>query len=114
MALDSVLSMEIETTKEIPSDRKYAYERRGNVTVETYSKEFCALYHQKMNGMVERRMRKSIHSVGSLWYTAWIKAGKPDLSILIDQSISSKLEEEIKKNNEARKSNKIKGRQHDD
>jgi hypothetical protein len=79
MALDSVFYMEIETTDEIPSDRKYSYERRGNVTVKVYSKEFCDLYHQKMNGMVERRMKKAIISIGSIWYTAWVDAGQPDL-----------------------------------
>jgi len=78
-ALDSVFYMEIETTKEIPSDRKYSYERRGNVTAKVYSKEFCDLYHQKMNGMVERRMKKSIIAIGSIWYTAWVDAGQPDL-----------------------------------
>ena len=82
LALDSVLSMEIETTNEIPSDRKYSYERRGNTTVKVYSKEFCDLYHKKMNGMVERRMKQSIISVGSIWYTAWVDAGQPNLSEL--------------------------------
>ena len=82
LALDSVLSMEIETTNEIPSDRKYSYERRGNTTVKVYSKEFCDLYHKKMNGMVERRMKKSVISVGSIWYTAWVDAGQPNLSEL--------------------------------
>tara|TARA_B110000459_G_scaffold84383_1_gene94635 strand:+ start:131 stop:631 length:501 start_codon:yes stop_codon:yes gene_type:complete len=44
-ALDSVFSMEIQSTKEIPSDRKYSYDRRGNVTTQVDSKEFCDLYH---------------------------------------------------------------------
>ena len=114
IALDSVLNFERNLTDQFGSDKKYSYENRGAVTMKVYSEEFTRAYNASLHGMVERRMRKSIHSVGSLWYTAWIKAGKPDLSILIDQSISSKLEEEIKKNNEARKSNKIKGRQHDD
>ena len=114
IALDSVLNFERNLTDQFGSDKKYSYENRGAVTMKVYSEEFTRAYNACLHGMVERRMRKSIHSVGSLWYTAWIKAGKPDLSILIDQSISSKLEEEIKKNNEARKSNKIKGRQHDD
>ena len=95
MALDSVLTMEIETTKEIPSDRKYAYERRGNVTVETYSKEFCALYHQKMNGMVERRMKKAIVAIGSIWYTAWVDAGQPDLRELQNTQPSPELVQEL-------------------
>ena len=82
LALDSVLRLEKVISKSIPGDRKYAYERRGNVTVQTYSKEFCSLYHESMNGMVERRMRQAIISVGSIWYTAWVDAGQPDLRYL--------------------------------
>lgn len=95
MALDSVLSMEIETTKEIPADRKYSYERRGNVTVKAYSKEFCELYHQKMNGMVERRMKKAIIAIGSIWYTAWVDAGQPDLRALQNIQPSAELVQEL-------------------
>ena len=32
-----------------------------------------------MNGMVERRLRKAILAVGSIWFTAWVDAGQPDL-----------------------------------
>ena len=81
-ALDSVFKMEIESTKEIPGNLKYSYERRGNVTTKVYSKEFCDLYHSKMNGMVERRMKRAIISIGSIWYTAWVDAGQPDLRAL--------------------------------
>jgi hypothetical protein len=82
LALDSVLRIEKELTKEFPSDKKYSYEQRGNVTISTYSKEFCDAYHNRMNGMVERRLRTAILAVGSIWYTAWVDAGQPDLSKL--------------------------------
>ena len=29
--------------------------------------------------MVERRMQKAILTVGSIWYSAWLDAGQPDL-----------------------------------
>ena len=29
--------------------------------------------------MVENRLRASIILLGSLWYTAWVNAGQPDL-----------------------------------
>ena len=32
-----------------------------------------------LSGMVERRMRKSIISIGNLWYSAWVDAGQPIL-----------------------------------
>ena len=95
-ALDSVLRIEKELTKEFPSDKKYTYEQRGNVTISTYSKEFCDVYHKRMNGMVERRLRTAIISVGSIWYTAWVDAGQPDLSKLQAKQPTAELLQEFK------------------
>jgi len=38
--------------------------------------------------MVERRMRQAIFSVASLWLTAWVNAGQPDLSEMAGTSFS--------------------------
>lgn len=46
-----------------------------------------------LSGMVERRMRASVLMIGSIWYSAWVDAGQPDLKSLIDYKPS---EEEIK------------------
>ena len=96
MALDSVLGMEKELTKEFPSDQKYSFEQRGNVTIPVYSQEFSQEYHKRMNGMVERRMRAAILAVGSIWYTAWVDAGQPDLGLLQNVPPSAELLEEMK------------------
>jgi hypothetical protein len=95
LALDSVLRMEKELTKTFPSDRKYAYEQRGNTTVQVYSKEFCTNYHERMNGMVERRLRAAVLAVGSIWYTAWVDAGQPDLRSLQNSPPSPELLKEF-------------------
>ena len=95
LALDSVLKMERELTAEFPSDRKYAFEQRGNTTIQTYSKEFCHAYHNNMNGMVERRLRSAIIAVGSIWYTAWVDAGQPDLRSLQNKPPSPELLKEF-------------------
>jgi hypothetical protein len=87
--------MEKELSKTFPSDRKYAYEQRGNTTIFTYSREFCEAYHQLLNGMVERRLKASILAVGSIWYTAWIDAGQPDLRDLQQQKPSAELLKEF-------------------
>ena len=43
--------------------------------------------------MIERRMRQSISSIASFWFTAWVNAGQPDLKGLTGQKLS---ENEIK------------------
>ena len=49
-----------------------------------------------MNGMVERRLRAAILAVGSVWYTAWVDAGQPDLSKLQNTPPSEALLEDMK------------------
>jgi len=47
-----------------------------------------------LSGMVERRMRKSITSIGNLWYSAWVDAGQPILDGM--QNSEAPFTEEIK------------------
>ncbi len=81
-AVDSVLMFDKLTQQSIRDDLLYAYEQRGQQTVRTQSKTYSSAYHKALNNMVERRMRSSIWCVGSLWYTAWVDAGQPDLNLL--------------------------------
>lgn len=109
-ALDSVFRFEKEITNEMPSDKKYAFEKRGNLTVQTYSYEFSQAYHARLSGMVERRMRKAIIAVGSFWYSAWVDAGQPDLTKLQNIPPSAQLLEEIKSLDALYESGKAHGR----
>ena len=39
-------------------------------------------YNQMLGDMVERQMQASVKLTGDLWYSAWIEAGQPDISLL--------------------------------
>ena len=82
LALDSVLRIEKQLTEEFSANHKYSYEQRGSTLTKVYSRKFCEAYHKSLNGMVERRLRAAILMVSSVWYTAWVDAGQPDLSEL--------------------------------
>jgi len=112
-AKDSVLLFEASLNEKFPTDRKYGFEDRGQNTIQVYSQEYSAEYHVLMNGMVERRMRGAIHAIGSLWYTAWVNAGKPDLERLTDKEMSQELKEQLKEEERMWRTGKIKGRAHD-
>ncbi len=88
LAADSVLNMEKELTLAFPADQKYAFEPRNGVVIRQYSSAFTIAFNKKLGGMVERRMRLSIASTASFWYTAWVNAGQPDLRPLTGQSFS--------------------------
>lgn len=86
--VDSVLKFEAELNAKYAPDKKYSFEDRGKRSVKVYSVEYTNAYDKMLNGMVERKMRESIITVGSLWYTAWINAGKPDLDRFGEKGVS--------------------------
>jgi hypothetical protein len=63
-----------------------------------------------MNGMVERRMRKAIFTVGSIWYSAWVDAGQPNLNNLLKRKPSADLLEEMNNLDVLYKNHEHKGR----
>lgn len=113
-AKDSVLLFEAALNERFDKDKKYSFEDRGTKTIRVYSKEYSREYHEAMNGMVEQRMRKAIHAIGSMWYTAWVNAGKPNLENLTDKEMSQELKEQLKEEERMWKTGKIKGREHDE
>ncbi len=114
-AVDSVLLFERELNDRFPSDQKYTYENRGASVMKQYSEAYAIEYSLMMDDMVEKRMRLAIITVGSMWYTAWVNAGQPDLDKLL---LSTKELEELEKEEiELEKQfedNSIKGREHDE
>ena len=111
-AVDSVLKFEKELDASYPADMKFSYSNRGDASlVRTYSFEYASAYNDMMEGMVERRLRKAIHRIGSFWYTAWINAGQPDLGEINNSTYAEPTEKQkwLEKN---WKIGKINGRNH--
>lgn len=86
--LDSVLSIEKELSQTFPPDKQYCYEERLGQTIRTQCEGYAQAYHERMKGMVEKRMRDAVLAVASSWFTAWVDAGQPDLSKLLFPNIN--------------------------
>ena len=98
VAVDSVLKFEKILSEKWADDRKYSFENRGRTIMKVYSRDFSKAYSDKLNGMQERRMKSSVKSIGSYWFTAWINAGQPDLSSLYDKDHEAKRLKKINEN----------------
>jgi hypothetical protein len=83
IAVDSVLMMEKQLSLKM-KEKKYSFETRGKQTIKVYSQAYASAYEKLLRGMVERQMRSAIRMIGDLWFTAWVEAGQPDLSALIN------------------------------
>jgi len=109
-AKDSVLEFEAELNGKFPTDRKYSFENRGASVMKVYSEDYSKAYSTMLDGMVERRMRKAIITVGSYWYTAWINAGQPDLNKFSDKKLDTATEQELAEQEMQFQNSQIKGR----
>lgn len=83
-AKDTVLYLEKIISEGMPN-LKYSFETKGASTVKVYSREFSKVYHEALNNMVERRMKKAVYLVGCFWMTAWVNAGQPSLEFAPNQ-----------------------------
>jgi hypothetical protein len=109
-AADTVLSCEKEISSQFKPGQKYAFEERKGKLMKQYSTAYSTRYENKLNHMIERRMRQSIFAVASCWYTAWVNAGQPPLDHLTHASLSDAEIKEYERLNLEWKNNTIKGR----
>lgn len=95
-ASDTVLQIQKELLQTFPQSRIFAFTNRNSQVIRSFSPQFVAAYNLHLKGMVARRMSQSIHAVSSLWYTAWVNAGQPDLNQLIQKTFSKEEQEGFK------------------
>ena len=112
-ASDTVLKFEAALSQQFPADKKFAFEERNGKLIRQYSSAFTIAYNNLLFGMVERRMRLSIASVASFWYTAWVNAGQPDLKGLSNTAFTTEDLKEFEELNTAWRTNASKGRAHE-
>ncbi|MBK0384416.1 S1/P1 Nuclease [Pedobacter sp. SD-b] len=62
-----------------------------------FSDDYVKTLHKNLDGLLERRMRAAVYYTSGFWYTAWVNAGKPDLSMLDDGNITKKNQKSLKK-----------------
>lgn len=89
-----VLQIEEDLRKRFDQDELYCYEERLERTVRVECESFAKAYAAALDGQVEERFRASILSVASVWYSAWVDAGQPDL--IWDEPVELVVEEEKK------------------
>ncbi len=106
--LNEVLNLEKDLSKTYASDQQWCYDERLGKSIKIQCKEYSKAYHEAMKGMVEDRMTSAILSVGSIWYTAWVNGGQPNVQDILKQNKDFKLEEE-----EIKIDPKIKSRDHE-
>lgn len=85
--VERLLAADKELSASMPREKVYLIDSAGKVVVNQYydlvhSPEYVRLFHERLKGMIEQQLRGAIAETAAFWYTAWVNAGKPDLSEL--------------------------------
>lgn len=78
---DSVFTAEMKALRATPDAKTVKGFRKNGDTVFVYSDGYYEALQKFDRGLAERRMQKAIVSLASYWYTAWVNAGKPQLTV---------------------------------
>jgi len=112
--VDTLLHIEYRMRKDNPEDKQYTIGPDGKPVKNKYGQpvhayEYAHVYHELLNGMVEKQMRLAIEHTADFWYTAWVNSGKPDLSNLDPDYITDRNKPFYKEDEKAFKTGKIRG-----
>jgi hypothetical protein len=93
--VDTVLLKEEGLRNRSDSLEMYVKDATGKIIKNRYNqrrhdREYARQYNELLNGMVEKQMHLSIEAVSNFWYTAWVNAGKPELTGLDDVSLTKR------------------------
>lgn len=78
--VSDVLDLENELRSDISPDRIFSAKSKGRQTVIGFSEKYIESYENLVGKSVEQRLTSSSSFIASLWYTAWVNAGQPNLS----------------------------------
>jgi len=108
---DSLLAADKKVRRTLPEDKWFKKDDQGNVLKRfndpVHSDEYAKAFHEALHGMVEDQLRNSITTVADYWYTAWVNAGKPDLSKLDDKDLTEQNKTALAKEYAAWKKGKL-------
>lgn len=75
-----MLAKEKEVSKTFTDEQKYRVQIRRGVETKSYTSEFAKAYAASLKNSINNRLIQSADAIADFWYTAWVNAGKPDLS----------------------------------
>jgi len=94
---EKVLALDRELSSSMPKERVYLMDpdSAGKIVVNQFkdpvhSREYAVKYHARLKGMIEGQLRAAIAETASYWYTAWVNAGRPDLSAMDPRELTER------------------------
>ncbi len=80
--LPDVFGKEIEATKQFVDTTKFRTQIRRGKEVKSFTSAFAKSYSKLLGQTINDQLLNSARMIADFWYTAWVDAGKPELSSL--------------------------------
>ncbi len=95
--LPEMLAKEKEVTLQFSETEKFRTQMRRGKEVKSYTTAFAKAYALSLKNSINNQLLASSSLIADFWYTAWVDAGKPDLSSLVNNTLEkqSMLEKEL-------------------
>jgi hypothetical protein len=93
--VDTLLQADRQLKNNLSINRIFQTDTAGNILKNKFKDpihtvEYATRYHGMLHGMVEKQLRGAIAATADYWYTAWVNAGKPDLTQLDPESLTNR------------------------
>lgn len=88
--LNDIFEKEKEVSKQFTPETKYIMEKKYGRDVRSYSPAFAKVYAESLQPTVNDQLIRSSNLIADFWYTAWVDAGRPDLTSLLKNGFTKK------------------------
>lgn len=105
--LPDVFGRELEATKEFVDSTKFRTQIRRGKEVKSFTSAFAKSYSKLLGQTINDQLLNSARMIADFWYTAWVDAGKPELSSLLSQPFEKSDKAALKQEYKAWKKNEL-------
>lgn len=78
--LPQMFAQETEVSKNFTDSTKYRWQVRWGKNRRFYTSAFAKEYNKALGSSINNQMIASANHIADFWYTAWVDAGRPDVS----------------------------------
>ncbi len=105
--LPDVFGKEIAATKGFVDSTKFRVQVRRGRESKSFTTAFAKEYSKQLGKTINEQLLYSAKMIADFWYTAWVDAGKPDLSQLSTKPFGDKVKDDLKNELKAWRNNEL-------
>lgn len=105
--LPEMFAQEIAVSKGFTDSTKYRWQVRWGKNRRFYTAEFAKAYNKALGESINKQLLLSAERIADFWYTAWVDAGSPDLSVIMTKPFAKKEKKQLKSEEKAYHKNEL-------